>query len=279
MSFGGGCLEGDTYYMPGAAPFFFPGGPVGCVVVHGLMSSPGEMRWLGAALAAAGCTVLGVRLAAHGTDYRDTSRIRWRDWLGSVLDGWHVLKDQCAQVFLVGHSVGGVVCLYASTLVAPGGVAVLASPLEYAAPMARYSPWLRHIMRRFDTPDRSDLPDRMRAEQRQRGEPEYGRVRYDRWTGHAVAEAYRLSQATRARLPLVKAPLLTVYSTIDDVVPFANSQIIAGAAGSAIIEQHTLHNSGHNVMIDREKDTVFELVGDFVRRHSRTADSAQDTVR
>lgn len=258
----------NDFYLPGAEPFFLPGGPVGCLVVHGLMSSPGEVRWLGEYLGGLGFTVYGVRLAGHGTDYRDTARVRWRDWLGSALDAIQVLRATCARVFVVGHSIGGVVCLMVASVTAVDGVVVLASPLRYSSRMIPFSPWLRYIMRTFDSTDRSDLPERIRAEQRQRGEPEYGRVRYDRWTGSAVAEGYQLSQTVLARLPQVTAPLLTIYATNDDVAPYENSALIGARVGSAVVEAHTLHHSGHNLTLDRERDTMFELVGGFIQRHS-----------
>lgn len=258
----------NDYYLPGAEPFLLPGGPVGCLVLHGLMSSPGEVRWLGEHLNRLGFTVYGARLAGHGTDYRDAARVRWHDWLGSALDGVRLLRATCPRVFLVGHSIGGVVCLLTATSVPVDGVVVLASPLRYSSRMIRFSPWLRHIIRRLDATDRSDLPQRVRAEQQRRGEPQRGRVRYDRWPSHAVAEAYRLSQAALARLPLVTAPLLTIYAAADDVAPYENSQLIAARAGSAVIEAYTLHESGHNLTLDRERDTVFEQAGAFIQRHS-----------
>lgn len=257
----------EQYYLPGAEPFYIPGGRVGCLVLHGLMSSPGEVRWLGEHLGALGFTVYGARLPGHGADYHDAARVRWRDWLGSALDGVHLLRGACQRVFLIGHSIGGVVCLLAATTVPVDGVAVLASPLRYYSRTIRFSPWLRHVLRYFDTPDRSDLPDRVRAEQARRGEPVRGRVRYDRWAGSAVAEAYLLSQITLERLSLVTAPLLTLYATGDDVAPFENSALIASRVGSAVVEAHTLQHSGHNLTLDCERERVFELVSAFVQRY------------
>ena len=37
-----------------AEPFYFPGGPVGCVLVHGFTGTPFEMRGLGEFLNARG---------------------------------------------------------------------------------------------------------------------------------------------------------------------------------------------------------------------------------
>ncbi|GIL08658.1 MAG: alpha/beta hydrolase [Chloroflexota bacterium] len=258
----------DSYYLPGAEPFLLPGGPVGCLLLHGLMSSPGEVRWLGDYLNGQGFTVYGARLAGHGADYRDAARVRWRDWLGNALDGVRLLRATCSRVFLVGHSIGGVVCLLAATSVQVDGVAVLASPLRYNSRAIRFSPWLRHVIRYIDAPDRSGLPARVRAEQARRGEPQRGRVRYDRWSARTVAEAYQLSQTALARLPQVTAPLLTIYTTADDITPYENSALIAARAGSAALEAHTLHTSGHNLTLDCEHDVVFELVSAFVQRHS-----------
>ncbi len=66
--------------IPTAEPFVFPGGPVGCLLVHGFTGTPKEMRWLGEYLAGQGHTVLGVRLAGHATQPEDMIRARWWDW-------------------------------------------------------------------------------------------------------------------------------------------------------------------------------------------------------
>jgi len=60
-------------------PFFFEGGPTGCLLIHGFSSSPPEMRLMGEYLAGKGLTVLGVRLAGHGTSPEDMATTAWRD--------------------------------------------------------------------------------------------------------------------------------------------------------------------------------------------------------
>ena len=73
-----------------AEPFFIPGGPVGCVLVHGFTGSPKEMRMLGEYLHQQGHSVFGVRLAGHATTMEDMIRSRRQDWLASVEDGYHL---------------------------------------------------------------------------------------------------------------------------------------------------------------------------------------------
>src|SRR3990172_3152864 len=97
--------------LPTTEPFFFRGGPVGCLLIHGFTSTPKEMRWLGEYLAGQGHTVYGVRLAHHATQPADMNRSRWHDWFYSAVDGWHILRDQCERVFPIGLSMGGVTAL------------------------------------------------------------------------------------------------------------------------------------------------------------------------
>jgi len=87
--------------IPTAEPFFFPGGPTGCLLVHGFTGTPKEMRWLGEYLASRGYSVLGVRLFAHATYPEDMIRARWYDWLASVEDGWHYLSGLTQQIFIL----------------------------------------------------------------------------------------------------------------------------------------------------------------------------------
>ena len=83
--------------MQGAEPFYYPGGRVGCLCLHGLAASPAEVSWLGAYLAGRGLTVCGLRLAGHGADYRHLRYLRWQDWYLSALDGYRLLRAQCDQ--------------------------------------------------------------------------------------------------------------------------------------------------------------------------------------
>ena len=59
--------------IPGAEPFFYRGGPIGALLIHGFTGAPKEMRLLAEALAAEGLTVLGVRLTRDPESRKLTS--------------------------------------------------------------------------------------------------------------------------------------------------------------------------------------------------------------
>ena len=61
--------------LPGAEPFFLPGGKRGVLLIHGFTGLPAEMLLLGQYLNMRGYTVLGVRLAGHATTVEDMSHM------------------------------------------------------------------------------------------------------------------------------------------------------------------------------------------------------------
>lgn len=258
------------HIMAGAEPFFYPGGGVGVLCLHGLTASPAEVRWLGEYLAGQGCAVYGARLAGHGTDYRDLRRTRWQDWYASALDGYHLLRGQCDQVVVAGLSMGGVLALLMGAALPVDGLVVMAAPVStlLAKPMRR-ARWLRYIRPFLHWPDRSDFPQRLKAEQARRGEAAIGRVRYDDWATHGIAELYALMAAAEARLAQITAPVLLIYSEQDLTVPLGHRDFIAGALGSSVVETRTLAHSGHILPQDSERDEVFRLADDFIRRRVR----------
>ncbi len=128
-----------NFLIPTAEPFYFPGGPTGCLLVHGFTGSPKEMLWMGEYLSQRGYSVLGVRLAGHATRPEDMLRTRWQDWSASVEDGWHMLSKSCQQTFLAGLSMGGALCLLAATQLPAAGVVAMSTPYELPEdPRRRY---------------------------------------------------------------------------------------------------------------------------------------------
>jgi carboxylesterase len=260
-----------NFYLPGAAPFFLPGGPTGCLLLHGFTSAPGELRWLGEAVATDSATIYAPRLAGHGTHQRDLARDHWRDWYGSALDAYHLLRAVCDRVIICGHSMGGVLALLLAAHHPVDGLAILGSPMRFPPRLVRQVGFLRHIQRWSDQTDRSALPEQIRAEQTRRGESPIGRTRYEIWPTAAIHELFALVAHMRPHLPRVTAPLLAIYSTADQVVPVDALDILRAEVGSSAVEHHTLTRSEHNLMLDVERDFVFDRVRHFVQQGPEVA--------
>jgi len=252
--------------LPGAEPYFYRGGPIGCLCLHGFMASPNELEWLGKSLAARDFTVYVPRLTGHGIDHRHMSRMRWGDWYTSALDGYLLLRQQCELVIPIGLSMGGLLALMLASKFPVAGVGVLAAPLFIRARIVRHTRWLKYFVRYTNQPDTEALRRLIRETQIQRGEAVVGRVRYDTWATSAVWEFYKLMTCARTRLPQVSAPLLLIYAAQDTTAPPENIDLIGKESRSHHIEQHVLSQTGHILSQDVERETVFQLVGDFAAR-------------
>jgi carboxylesterase len=245
--------------IPTAEPFFFPGGPTGCLLVHGFTGTPKEMRWLGEYLAEQGHTVLGVRLTGHATRPEDMIRARWRDWLASVEDGWHLLSGCCERIFVLGLSMGGILSLLLSAHYPVAGVVAMVTP--YQAPKDPRIPFLRLI-----SVFKPFMP---------KGEPDWFdeeayriHTSYPEDPTRSYVEVFDLMAKMRAALPKVSAPALLIYSKHDQVVRAEDGhmQAIQAALGSQEVQTLWIENSGHNIARDAKRQEVFQAAADFIAR-------------
>ena len=255
-----------TVVLPGAEPFFFPGNEVGCLLVHGFTASPQEVRGLGEQLARAGHTVLGVRLAGHGTRWQDLARTRWGDWYASVESGYHLLRSQCSVLFAMGMSTGGDLALILSTEHDLDGVVTMSAPYQLPP-----NPTLR-LLYPFLVPVSRILP------KLQKGPPDFrdssaaeARVAYDCYPLRAVREFGLMLEAMRAALPDVHVPVLTMHSVEDAFIPHGDMDRIQAELGSSDKHSFSVEHSNHIITCDAARGQVFEQAEAFVRRITHRA--------
>ncbi len=252
----------------GAEPFFLDGsaehGIVGCVCVHGFTASPEEMRWLGEYLNARGLTVFGPRLAGHGLTPERMRTQHWLDWYDNARDGVLLLRQRCRKVFAVGLSMGGLLSLRLAAAGMVDGAVIMAAPFYVKNALLPYARVIK-FFRRFKPTRPGDLDRRVRDIQRQMGREAYGRVAYDDFTPIAAGEQlYNLMNEVRAHLGEITVPLQLIYSRADQTVPFENMQIAIKGVRSVDVVQHVLERSDHVLTQDIERETVYNLVWNFL---------------
>ena len=246
--------------VPGAAPYLLPGGPTGCLLLHGFSSMPDEMRWLGDYLDAEGYTVLGQRLAGHATHPHDLVRTRWTDWLVSVEDGLAILGAVTERVFLIGLSLGGMVALTAAAHYPVAGVVGLSTPYYRVKPgrlrAARIVSLFKPLMPKKVVSADPPLHDR-----REEDYPAYPSL-----PTRSLIELDGLLAAMEIALPQVACPAYLIQSRDDAFVP-ANSMLeIYDRLGSKDKESLWLEGFEHALVRDPERQVVFDAVGAFVQR-------------
>jgi carboxylesterase len=240
--------------------FSFEGGPVGCVLLHGFVAAPREMRPLGHYLnEKSGITVRGVRLAGHGTRPEDLARATWHDWYASALEGVRELRARCERVFACGLSLGGALSLLLAARGEVDGVVSIATPLR---PFDRRLKYVRLIapFKPYSAKGLADLHD---------PEALAGHADYLRIPTRAAAHLYRVTRTLERELPKVKAPLLVIHSRLDRVVPPDNAQTIFDRVAATDKRIVWLERGGHIATEDYDKHIVFEETRRFIEQHTR----------
>ncbi len=253
-----------SYIVPNSEPFFFTGGPTGCLLMHGFTAMPEEMLPLGEFLASGGYSVLGMRLAGHATLPADLTRTRWTDWLVNVEDGLALLRKTCPRVVLIGQSMGGMIALTAASLYPVSAVIAMSTPYRPSPgkkpPIQAQKPQPEMIRKRV-----KHFPKAHPLHHRR----ELNYPAYPEFPASIGAELDQLATAMVAALPQVRVPALLIHSRADRSVPFTCLQGIYDHLGSTDKEMLALDGMDHSLVRDPNRQVVFEAVLEFLKRVGR----------
>ncbi len=247
--------------LPNANPFYLPGNKTGVIVVHGFTGAPTEMRWLGEYLNKKGYSVIGPRLAGHGTKIEDMARMRWNDWAASVEDAWHFLKESTNQIFIVGLSMGGLLSLNHATKFPVKGVVALSTPL--AIPQQFFG--------KFREPAR--LLSKIYRYRRKSGggwftpEAKEGHISYSANPIRSVVELSYLVDQVKGNLDKISAPTLVIHSKDDVYVPANSAEEIFKRLINSEKELLYIEKAGHVITRDGNIEFVFNKVAEFIQKN------------
>jgi carboxylesterase len=246
--------------VPGGEPFLKPGGWTGCLLLHGFTAMPGEMAWLGEDLAGRGYTVLGQRLAGHGTEPGQLARTRWRDWLASVEDGLALLSGVTGQVVVIGQSMGGMIALAAAARYPMAGAVAISTPYGASSAAERIGQQLQRLWQPMIDKHVPTAPPPLD----QRREADY--PAYPRFPARILLELGGLQAAMSESLPRVLVPVLLIHSRDDAGVPFESMGRIYERLGTGDKETLVLEGADHSIVRDPQRQTAFDAIGRFVGR-------------
>jgi len=249
--------------------FFLTGGPVGCLLLHGFTGSPPEMRPVGEYLNRRGLTVAAPLLSGHGTDPEDLNRYKWTDWYADAEDALIDLRTQCSILFVAGLSMGSLLTLHLGAKHPEiSGLIVYSPAVAVANKLIHLTPYLKYFVRQWGkegSNDDTDLTD-----------PDApGRLwSYETSPTWGAHEVYKLMRVVRRELGAITLPLLAIQSTKDESVAPHSGRMLIDGIGSPDKELVMIHNSGHCITVDTEREEVFRLTHEFIAAHVSTRPGA-----
>jgi carboxylesterase len=224
---------------------------MGALLIHGYTGSVAETRPMGEYLAVRGLSVRCPLLPGHGTTAEDLTRIRWQDWAGEVESALADLQCRCEVVFVGGMSLGSLLALWLGAQRPEIAGLILMSPaVKLQNRVLPLTLALRHLLKYnpFGAIGDDDL-----------GDPEaIDRIWcYDQTPMWGAGELYLLQRQVWRVLPSIRQPVLIFQGRRDAQVDPQAAQMLYDAVGSADKAVVWLENSGHNVLADGERESIW----------------------
>lgn len=238
--------------MQGAEPFLLRGKEHGVLLVHGFTGSPSEMRLLGEHLNQLGYTVLAPRLCGHGCSVEEMAQTKWPHWYSAVEDGYHILKNICTSVSVVGLSMGGILSLHLAAEYPVDKVVSLSAPIflqDKRLPLLPVYRLFKKVVykrqRKYDV------------------DPRY-HIAYPATPLASLESLLALIALVKAQLREITIPSLMMQSKREHTVKPESAQYIYDHIGSYYKELLWLEKSGHVVTLDIEREKVFTEIARFL---------------
>jgi len=250
------------------SPFFFAGGSLGVLLIHGFTGAPVETRPMGQYLAGKGFTVSGVRLPGHGTCPEDMDGCTHADWIAACQCAFEGLMAQCTTVFVAGLSLGSLLTLWLAAH--NEGIA----GLILMAPAIKVRDWsirLAWLGKYFIKSLSRGLPEERLCDP-QAVERSWS---YDCMPLEGVAEVYSLQRKVRRLLPQIKTPAFILQGSNDEALAPDAAQIVYDEIGSTDRTLLWLDKSSHNILVDGERDLVWEQSYDWIVQRAGAASSVE----
>jgi carboxylesterase len=219
------------------------------LLLHGFISHP--LLTLGPlpqVLREAGFAVSQPALPGHGTRPENLLKVRWQDWLLAAREAYAALPEPRG---VVGLSMGALLAAHLAAERPTRALVALAPALALKSPLAPLAPLLAWLIPRFPGPDSIRDPELKKAN-----------PNYPYFPTRSVLELLALMRRTPEVLPKVQAPALVVEAGQDRVVQGVRRYY--ELLGSPRKDYRVFPESGHDLLLDRDRETVARVVRDWL---------------
>jgi carboxylesterase len=207
-------------------------------------------------------------LRGHGTRPEDLRGVTWHGWYEDAERALDELLTRCARVVVMGLSMGGVVALHLGVQRPErlAGIAVVAPALRLNIPGGFLLPVLGRFGRLAAVDPTRAFEDATLA---------VGSTNYPSAPLSAIYSLVQFGKVVERELPSLRTPLLVLYTPRDRVVLPESASIVYANAGTPAAEKaiRTFDRSGHEMLMDRQREDVFAAIMAFVEEKRGALDS------
>ena len=229
------------------------------IFIHGFMGSPRHFDGLAELAYEHGCSVSSLLLPGHGRSAKEFAACSAEQWQGYVDSEISRFSAEHDSIFLVGHSMGGLLALNAAARfggspaasVSGGpvsGAYVLAAPFELAMLTANS---MRSRTRMAFSRERKQIGATYKLGNSVRPSP-YLLTHIAR----PYKELKKLMRGTRELLGDIRVPVTAAYSPRDELVSFESLSILEHALDGVCLSKVALSDSLHDYAPEHERRLI-----------------------
>lgn len=254
--------NGNNGILIGGEPFFMQGANgKGVLLLHGLTSTPNQLKQLGKFLNDKGYSVYAPLFAGHGTDPRDLAKTRHKNWIQSAVDGLNKLTEKSDKIYVVGNSMGGNIALYLAHQIPEkiAGVVALGTPIFiHKEEQVRYILPILKYFKKYIEKNREDY----RAHYIDMSDE----VCYSVFPSKSLHDFFLfVKERLVPILPEIKTPTLIIHANQDPWSKPRSAQYIHQNLGSRNKKIYWVETDKHTVIHKCDRiNEVFERIAKFV---------------
>ena len=237
-----------------------------CVVlVHGLLSSPEEVRGLAAKLAKRGYIVIAPRLKGHGTNPWDLQQRSWQDWRQSVQQAIKIAHCYSSKLHLVGFSSGALLSLILAANKANkiSSVSACSTPIDFKDPLIKLVK-ITHASNKLI----KSLTGAEGFFPFQENKPEHPHINYRHIPIAAVNQLLRLISASKTRFKKIKCPVLLIQADNDPVIAPSSMSFLLTAIEPSLLTYQWVSSSRHGILFENS-DNCQQIISDFICKQAK----------
>ena len=230
----------------------------GILFIHGLMGSPREFVPVAKQLGSEGFLTHVVTLPGHGPEpQRAFHEASSEELFDHCLEEYHALAKHVDEMYIVGHSLGGI-CTLMTAAEQPRrlkGAVAFSTPFEHAYLYNNFSGLLSLTVPHF-IKSVTYVPELATGFER----PTFPKHKLPKLR----QEAIRTLQLLPERVPQINVPLCLAHSRYDLTIPYGEMSKIAATVNAPVVT-HTLEQSGHQIFpYSRDYERAVEIIHTFV---------------
>ena len=223
------------------------------IFIHGFMGSPNQFTDLEDAVYKEGCSYMSVLLPGHGDgikEFVNNGITNWENHLQKEIDS---VKKEHNRIFLVGHSMGGLLALNASlnreNKVA--GVVLLSSPLKVNLFNPKSLSQKIHLLTLSGDNEIKSVYLKASGVDRSKIFPYPSIVK-------PFVNFYKVVNKTRRHLPEVFVPVLIFLSKNDETASYKSAKLYYEGLCNAQKTVITLYKSWHAYYYENERKIIMD---------------------